>query len=711
MKLYRTGKNLVWQAAIAACFALPMSALAADLTVPYGESTNITENATFDTVTVNGALTVAAGVTLTVNTYLYVSMDNGGNRATLTVGPNATVSVNASASSDTEVADIGYDSPATVVLQSGATFSGASVSLVRNISSAASDGLPPVQFIVNDATVSLSGTFRCRGAWNDNESAVVCLNGSNTKFEPRCFSLVGNNQRARIKFNGGLAKFTKWYNYGNNGVIYVPNGAQRLVLESVDGNPIRLFYSGGYSGNLFQIKYNSTIETTGSGALQLESPMSTPKPLANLEVASSVVSFAHTGGFRVLGSALMMFDAKSAAAISAMAGGGNDFVVEMGGTVDLNGNDLTLDEVRSAGTVTNTSETAATLVVGANDGDGVFGIAPAVPVVKTGAGALFIPDGRLDSVAVQGGTLDLCDRAAVGFPYYRFWMRAKKSNMNYTGISEFALFDGESNVTGLRTMASQVQNGGYISGTVADVLDGNLSTSWMDGALGKTDNHLLNWRTNRMDFVVHYGNAPSFKFTYPYDTDTNKTTGQVAPHGDETPVEYPNSAAPACPAPFQRVTSYTFAYHSNLDSTPTEWYLQGAMKGNEWRNLDHVVGYDAAGGTVNSWCGTNFVVKCGISEISVGSLVVGDNSVWNIDMEQANIAVGTLSAGQNVTVVVANGPKRAGSLALPVRISGLSGDIASWRVLLADRPDDPYEVMLRDGQLCLKPRGAMIIIL
>ena len=683
-------------AALAAATGTSLTASAADLTVPYGTSTNITANATFDTVTVNGDLTVAQGVTLTVNTYLYVSKDNGGNRATLTVGQNAKVAVNASASSDTEVADIGYDSPATVMLQSGATFSGASVNLARFISSAASDG-PPVQFIVTDAAVSLSGVFRCRGTWNNYESVVVCLNGSNTTFEPRNFSVAGNNQRARIKFNGGLAKFTKWLNYGSSGVIAVPNGAQRLVLESVDGNPIRLFYSGGSVGNLFQITYNSTIETTGSGTFQLESPMSSPKPFANLG-ANSVISFAHTGGFRVLASALLMFDAKTAAAISAMTSGNNVFTVEVGGIVDLNGNGLTLDSIQSAGTITNTSATAATLTVGVNGGDAVFGIAPSVPVVKTGAGALRIPEGDLDSVSVQEGTLDLCDRAAVGYPYYRFWMRAKKSDVNYTGISEFALYNGASEVTSLRTAASQVLNGGYISGNAGHVFDRDFTTAWRDGALGKNDNHALNWRTNRMDFVVHFGNAPSFKFSYPNDTDNG------VPHADEKATEYPNLAAPDRPSPLQSVSAYTFAYcdgnSGGLNATPTEWYFQGAMKGNEWRDLDHVVGYNTAGGTAGAWCGTNFVVKCGVSSVAVDSLSVANGATWAIDLSQAVIDVGTLTAGGAATLVVSGVANPKGNVELPVSVGALSGGLSSWRMTFPEHPGVERGVCLEGGTLC-----------
>ena len=89
MKLYRTGKNLVLQTAIAACFALPISALADDLAVAQGDSQTISADATYDAVVVNGSLTVANGITLTC-TSLTVA-DNINGTATLTVGDGEVV--------------------------------------------------------------------------------------------------------------------------------------------------------------------------------------------------------------------------------------------------------------------------------------------------------------------------------------------------------------------------------------------------------------------------------------------------------------------------------------------------------------------------------------------------------------------------------------------------------------------------------------------
>ena len=120
----------------AAAFIGATGALAADLTVPYGESTNITENATFDTVTVNGNLTVTTDVTLTAN-YLYVSQNNSGNRATVTLQNGAKLTISSGGEYDVRCV-VGDDSPATLTLNGGAVFSARKFNIAKSISGAAS---------------------------------------------------------------------------------------------------------------------------------------------------------------------------------------------------------------------------------------------------------------------------------------------------------------------------------------------------------------------------------------------------------------------------------------------------------------------------------------------------------------------------------------------------------------------------------------------
>ena len=684
----------------AAAFIGATGALAADLTVPYGESTNITESVTFDTVIVNGDLTVAQGVTLTA-TKFFVSQNNSGRRATVLLQNNAKIKMPSWSVDDSndQRCRLGDGSPATLTMNAGSSFTATHMRIATGISTSASDGQTPVQVVLNDATLELTGISGCASGGNI-EFWSISLNGANALLNAANVNISDQFQSARIRFDGGLVKFDKSYKWATVGNIRLMGGNQSLALESINGNPLRFAFTGYDGGmgsvkSLFDMAWGGTIYTTGSGAFQMERPMTIHKPLVTFkpERTDQHLIFGHTGGFRVLGGAEMILDQFSSAAISSMSSGANNLVMEAGSRVDLNGANVTFDAVTCAGTITNTSETAATLTVGASGGDAVFGIAPSVPVVKAGAGALRIPDGALATVSVQGGTLDLCNRAAVGFPYYRFWVKAPKGNIR---LSEFALYDGVDDVTARRSAISEVTEGGWNYEPPSNLTDGDFSTRWDNRCLGNTSN----WRTNNVYFVVHYGNAPKFKHSFPADS------GEA----DKSAVMYANAAYLASSSPMQPITAYSFAYADKPNEVaPTDWVFQGAMVGNEWRDLDRMTGFSRSG-EAYSWCGTNFVAKCGLSEVSVDSLTVADNATWAIDMEQVDIAVGTLTAGQNVRIVVSNAERPGASMVLPVSVSSLSGNLATWRIVFPERPGVERGVCLDNGHLATLPEATVIMM-
>ena len=669
-----------------------------DLMVPFGTSATITANIAYDTVTVNGDLTIAQGVTLTAAKF-FVSQNNSGNRATVTLLNNARITMPSWTGGDGDIrCVVGDGSPASLTLNAGSSFTLTEMRLARGINTAASDGQTPVQVVLNDATLDVSYEFTGRAGWS-GESWCVSLNGPNAVLNAANFNFSGYPQSSRVRFNGGLLKFEKKFTK-DVGCIRLPNGNQHLALESVNGNPLRFACTGDYVGNstckgLFQMTWGGTIQTTGSGAFQVERLMTKPVPLLYLDNpgrSDQHLAFGHTGGFRVLGGASMKLDSYSTTMILNMADGANDLVMEAGSLVDLNGTNVTFNAIASAGTITNTSSTAATLTVGANGGDAVFGIAPSVPVVKTGAGSLRIPDGSMANVSVQGGTLDLCDRAAVGYPYYRFKVLGPKSNIR---LSEFALYDGVTDVTARRSAISEVTEGGWHNAPPSNLADGDFSTKWDNRCLGNTSN----WRTNNVYFVVHYGNAPKFKHSFPADS------GEA----DKSAVMYANAAYLASSSPMQPITAYSFAYADKPNEVaPTDWVFQGAMVGNEWRDLDRMTGFSRSG-EAYSWCGTNFVAKCGLSEVSVDSLTVADNATWAIDMEQADIAVGTLTAGQNVRIVVSNAERPGASMVLPVTVSRLSGNLSTWRIVFPERPGVERGVCLDGGHLATRSEATVFL--
>ena len=707
-------RHLFHAAFATACAVLFVASThAADLTVNYGDTVTIDANTTYDTVVVNGDLIVAPGITLTASK-LFISQNNNGNRATVTVQNNAKLTMPwwSDGGTDWQRLIVGDGSPATLTLNEGSTFSSASMDLANGASYSANAPQPFVKIEINNATLFLecrtvssdgnrqrSGEIDTRASqtgYTPWEVAVVELNGPDAVLRARNISVFQGNMR--IRFAGGRIVSDQAYNWGNSSFARVQGwtGAHTLRLDSVDGAPIHFVRKNVWSmpkALFFNNKDSNSIITSGTGALVVEDNTSgDPVNRPVFENTTGTVTFGHTGGLRLGGGTVLPLDAKLA---SVAAASGCSLFVPAQATFDLNGISATFDAVQSAGTIGNTSGTAATLTVGANGGDAVFAAAPSVPVEKQGAGILRIPEGDLDAVSVQGGTIDLCNRAAVGYPYYRFKVLAPKNNIRLT---EFALYNGNENVTGLRTALSEVTQGGWHYAAAANLVDNDLLTYWDNRALGQT----TDWRTNRVFFVFQYGNAPKFKHQFP---DAESAGDQNAPS-----VEYRNGNAPLYPTAAQPVSAYTFAYDDKTPVTPSEWLFEGAMVSNAWRTLVHVVNYSMAGFQANTWCGTNFVVNCGVSEVSVDSLTVGNNATWAIDTAQADINVGTLSAGSGVTLSVTGVTRPHSRVVLPVSVETLSGSLSTWTMTFPDHPGVARAVFLDGGRLCAVPEATILYI-
>ncbi len=702
-----TAKTIL-ASALAAALGASSTAIAADLTVNYGEAKSIDADTTYDTVIVNGDLTVAANVTLTASK-LFISQNNNGNRATITVQNGAKLTMPWWNDNNEQRLIVGDGSPATLTLNEGSTFSSSTMDLGNNASYSANAPQPFVKIEINNATLFLecrtvatdggrqrSGEIDTRASssgYTPWEVAVVELNGPNAVLRARNISVFQGNMR--IRFAGGRIVSDQAYNWGNSSFVRVVgwSNAHTLWLDSVDGAPIWFVRKNVWSmpkALFFNNKDANSIITSGTGALLVEDDTSESpvnKPL--FENTTGTVTFGHTGGLRLGGRTVLPLDAKLA---SVAAASGCSLFVPAQATFDLNGFSASFGAVQSAGTIGNTSGTAATLTIGVNGGDAVFATAPSVPVVKTGSGILRIPEGDLDAVSVQGGTIDLCNRAAVGYPYYRFKVLASKTNIR---LSEFALYNGNENVTGLRTTLSEVKQGGFLYGDAVNLVDNNLLTPWDNRGLTSGD-----WRTNKVYFVFHYGNAPTFRHQFP---DAESAGDQNAPA-----VVYPNGNAPLYPTAAQPVSAYTFAYDDKTQVTPSEWLFQGAMVSNAWRTLDHVVNYSMDGFAANSWCGTNFVANSGISFVEVDSLTVADSTRWSIDASQADISIGTLNAGRDVTLVVSGVTRPTSKVELPIVINTLSGSVGTWRMIFEGNANVERGVCVVDGRICATPEETIL---
>ena len=647
--------------ALAAALGASSTAIAADLTVNYGDSVTIDADTTYDTVIVNGDLTVAANVTLTASK-LFISQNNSGHRATVTLQDGATITMPSWTPSDRDVrCIIGDASPATFTMNAGSTFTASEIRAAKDISGAASDGLPPVLFVLNDALVDCT-EFSERNTWSGGEALAIHLNGSSAVLYPANFALFGKNQRARIFFNGGLVRIDKWFNYGNSAAIRLPNGGQRLYLESVEGNPIRFDFYGGSSGKvLFGSESDSIITTVGTGAFQLERRMATPKPLISLKAgeSNSKVVFNHTGGFRVAKNANLLFNADTASSFAAAAN--SALCIEAGGYADLAGVDVELASVY--GVVSNSTGTACTLTIGGDDSNSGYpaSLPAGVTLVKAGAGNLSAFAGTADSLSIQGGILSLIGRAEMGYPFYKFNIRGTVNtgtSNHRVQISEFKFLDGETDVT-------QGWDAYYYENH--DTSSYNQPTAMWDGDVNT-------------DF-------------YDQRDQSWSSISNCAPV-----LEY-------CPS--RKVTGYTWYtgndWNRRRDNYPVSWAVFGSADNVNWTQLDAVDGFSLANPGLREWCGTNFVCAYAPTAATIASLAVASGAALAVD--GADITVSAVTAASGVPVSLAHGAV----LALPAatEVASLSVDVdAGGGTLTNFRPASGGAVYLA-GDIA-KPRSCVL---
>lgn len=392
-------------AALAAATGTSLTAPAADLTVPYGTSTNITADATFDTVTIDGDLIVEESVTLTVTTEF--AMGTGSDfskRASLTLKNGATFTQQLFADG-TFKCRIGKTSPADVTILTNALFETYSLfcgGIWEGSISGKTD--PLVRFVLENGKLKTHRELQTRVGSSDASSlaCLVELNGDQAEIDSRNIVLFSGS--LRIKFGGGRLCFDETYNFGNSALIRNnPNStgvSQSLSLESVDGADIRVYCKSGIEGNrkkdfgLMDITVDdstASIATLGNGAFAMEGDAEIPVFPTNTTAYGSI-SLGHAGGFRVAAGAKMVSSAKTAAAIATVSN--SDFYIAPSGTLDLAGVDLSVSGMRSLGTITNSAATSASVKLSRFDGAGLIGGRALWHRVESTYDTFTAPDGR-----------------------------------------------------------------------------------------------------------------------------------------------------------------------------------------------------------------------------------------------------------------------------------------------------------------------------
>lgn len=683
-----TKKSLAAALGLAACAVAATAFAADDLTVESGQAQTVEADAAYGRLVVNGSLTVASGVTLTCE---QLCVGTGAvENASLVLQSCATVSVTKAS------AQYGFDcvvgingASATLTLADGAFLSVSGVMGLAFDAGAISYGA----IVLNGASrlKTTGGLYVNRGGWSGCDAATayatVELNGSS------CLETAGaitknSGTTVTFRFNGGELCGT------GSGALVNDNQTGKLVFESVDGQDIRLRRTADFSSLVAHGVNSASFETTGTGALvKLGAGTGALAGLQQGDKAFKSFALNAAGGIRVEEGALRI-DAISAAKLSNVTAR-----VAVGGTLDLFGNDASLNGLEAAGVVTNSSATAATLTVGANGGDAVFVAPPAadLPVVKTGAGTLKVPDGTLANLTVASGTVEFLNRRDVGFPYYRLFVEEKTSFR----LSEVAFLNGEDDVSGAWTAISRIKNGGYYYGDPVNLFDRVDTTNWDDRSYTiKT----LDDRTNRTFFVTHFGGAPSYPFGWYMHNGGKEQAAEV----------WTNAAAPSVSAAFsQPLTGYRLKTCSDR-ALPKDWRVSGGfadgITANVWQDLSVVRGASVT--SYLTWSET-YALSYTNAAVSVGSLTLADGARWELDVKQGRMTLESLALGGGGTLVLRNFSKSADLKTLPVAVGACetAANLEKWTVVCEGRTDWQRRLVLRDGALGTENKlGAVLIV-
>lgn len=695
--------------------AIAFAAHAEDIVVPFGEERTL-GTGDYGSIVVNGSLTVAENAVVTC-TQLKVGVKDGANGAdnlaVYTQDEGSAVTVNAKADGDL---CLGNGALAKVTLNKGSKLTGTGKEAFIGYQNVPGP-TTPIQIFLNDAELiagAMMSVVANNGKVGTADVVQIHLAGSSARLAPRRFTVGTANGAVRILFEGGVLAGDDFCEQGKYGFLRsgTNTGGAVLRLESVDGAPIRVLCNGvncqsavfwpGKRANWWAGTGNSTFETLGTGAFVLEGVGGIP--LISDPAAYDLVNFNHTGGFRISSGTTFVLDQGGVTTFGKMTSGGR-ISLPVGGVLDLKGSDLTIGSIDSAGTITDSTGATPTITLGADGSDSAFSVPPAagIRLVKQGAGKLILPEGPLGEVTVKEGPVDFCDRNAVGFPYWRFWVTAPPQNKTVR-FCEFAASNGTVDVRTDLTAVSYTVAGGSHYGSPANLFDGNVDTVWDDRVFTHADGTVD--MSNRVFFVMHFGGAPQFdfrQFVDPAFADRKYTRFE------------PQTCAKAVPAVNGRIDRYAFFTCEQgwyQRTSPTHFRLQASLTGNDWRDMD-VEDYETSlAWTSYAWSDLFKVPSCGKSPVSVGTLELADDSEWTIDMAQTDLSVGTLKAGKNVTVRLANVGKRSGVKTLPAVIGSCVNpeNIATWTVLFDGVADPRRSLFYSDGTIGVNGPGFLLII-
>ena len=679
---------------------------AEDKTVAYGETLDITEDTTYLNLVVNGTLNVAQGKKLTCDTFILGdNLDHTQDRvAKMTVASNATVKVNNSETlsggsyTSTGYCKIGVNSRAELTMEGGSTFTTGGRMIVAADCTGTVDKVVYVKVTLNDASLVVNGPLQFQGSKSHAsaiENAVLALNGTKAFVQPRYVYMYEDSASARIKFNGGKLTASGWWNYGQQAVLQCRKNKQKLWLESVGGNPIWLSSQGGNNTHSFFYASNpwpntgfSYIYFEGTGPLVLQSSTKgNVVPLCWDDTSVKCIDAGTVDCVRLQGG--VSLGNRWSVSVASNILDKVKLELAVGSSFDVCGVPFDIAELESAGTIVNSGASDAVLTVGGSNGNVILSsptLSEGVKLVKVGTGKLYAPAGPLADIEVRSGSFDFCDRASVGFPYYRYWVYGKSKgggdNGGHCGIvrlCEIALYNGGVNVNDQATHVSWVTSG---------VNDRSPKHLFTDTAT--VDESWVSWwysisaedprPSNCVFAVIHMGGAPSFPFT------------GLAPYYNPlpTPVFDAIDNRPAVTKINEIVTSYRYRLGSTdwFSYTNPEYFrFQGGLGDDTWIDLEDWAArgrYTKLGfGDSYKWS-EEFSLTYPTNAVSVGQLELADGVEWTLDAAQTDLTVGTLSVDGSGTIRIKNLGNVRGGTPLPVKFAAISGghNLTRWNVYL-----------------------------
>ena len=383
----------------------------------------------------------------------------------------------------------------------------------------------------------------------------------------------------------------------------------------------------------------------------------------------------------------------------------------VGSSFDVCGVSLDIAALESTGTIVNSGASDAVLSIGGNNGDVVLSsptLSEGVKLVKVGTGKLYAPAGPLANIEVRSGSFDFCDRASVGFPYYRYWVYGKSKGGGDNGghcqvvrLSGFELFNGDANVSDQATHVSWLSQG------VNDRSPKNMFTEpTAEAWLSYWYNYTSDVRSSNCLFtVIHVGGAPSFPFS------------NLLPYYN--PVPSPIFDAIGGRAAVTKVNEVVTSYRYRLGSTgwysytnPEYFRFQGGLGDDTWIDLEDWVARGRytklTHNDSNKWS-EEFRLTYPTNAVSVERLDIADGVEWTLDAAQTDLTVGTLSIAGSGTLRIKNLGKVRGGTPLPVKFTAISGgsNLTHWKVYL-DGVLSNRRICAENGMLVFARRGMVV---